>query len=409
MPTPTLKFLDQTGVGYLWGRIKTWANATFSQIGHTHVKNDITNLKNIDDATKNDGGLMSSTQSTKLAGIATNANNYVLPAASTSLGGVKTSETLIEEVNGLTQVKIKADGTLYYADEHVTSPTNHYNPTSFQTSNLYPSTEAPVTAPDNQYVSVVSGYNLVKDAKGHITGATMSIAQVKNTTYSTATPLTSQDPGSDGLMSSADKTKLDKITNVVNGIYINNSSTMFPDQNGYISITIPEDNANLANGAGYQTATDVQTLIDNALVGAITPKGGCTIAELPLAGTNSSGQKDGRLGCLYNITDSFTTTSSGSNATQSIYVKYIEGNHGQEQVNLLFNAPAGTYPAGTNVLCVERTPAQGGNSAIYAWDIMEGMPDDYLVTSDISNLSTSDISDELAAMDLVLATASSGS
>lgn len=37
-----VKFLDKTGLGYFWGKIKTWCNATFAAITHSHAWSTIT-------------------------------------------------------------------------------------------------------------------------------------------------------------------------------------------------------------------------------------------------------------------------------------------------------------------------------------------------------------------------------
>ena len=35
------KFLDYTGLSYLWGKIKAWCNATFAAITHSHASNAV--------------------------------------------------------------------------------------------------------------------------------------------------------------------------------------------------------------------------------------------------------------------------------------------------------------------------------------------------------------------------------
>ena len=69
-------------------------------------------------ATTSANGLMSSTDKSKLDGIAANANNYVLPAATTALGGVKTTST-VTSTSGLTACPI-IDGIVYYKDTNTT-------------------------------------------------------------------------------------------------------------------------------------------------------------------------------------------------------------------------------------------------------------------------------------------------
>jgi len=69
-------------------------------------------------ATTSKNGLMSSTDKTKLDGIAAGANNYVLPTASSTLGGVKTTST-VTDTSGYTACPI-ISGVPYYKDTNTT-------------------------------------------------------------------------------------------------------------------------------------------------------------------------------------------------------------------------------------------------------------------------------------------------
>ena len=78
-------FLDGSGVARLWEHIVyKLGNKVDKEIGKGLSTNDFTT------AEKN-----------KLAGIAKNANNYTLPVASSTLGGVKTTST-VTSTTGLT-------------------------------------------------------------------------------------------------------------------------------------------------------------------------------------------------------------------------------------------------------------------------------------------------------------------
>lgn len=86
----------------------------------------------------------------------------------------------------------------------------------------------------------------------------------------------------------------------------------------------------------YATKDEMSTGL-NRLTSAIIPKGSVIFASLPAVGADN-------LGAMYNVTNGFTTTAS-----------FVEG--------------AGkTYPAGTNVVCVQ----DGGE---YKWDAFSGMVD----------------------------------
>ena len=67
-----------------------------------------------EDATESKAGLMTAAMVTKLKGIAENANNYTLPTAGATLGGVKTTST-VSSTSGLTPSPI-IDGVVYYKD-----------------------------------------------------------------------------------------------------------------------------------------------------------------------------------------------------------------------------------------------------------------------------------------------------
>lgn len=148
---------------------------------------------------------------------------------------------------------------------------------------------------------------------------------------------------------------------------------------------IPTDNAQLSNGAGYQTADQVESAItakgyqtsaqvDSAITakgyqtaaqveaavkagvtGVYVPKGSSTFASLPSPAAANVGH-------VYNVTDAFTTTAS-----------FVEG--------------AGkSHPAGTNVVVV-----QSGSS--YLWDVFSGFIDlsGYILASDMVAITNAEI------------------
>lgn len=115
-------------------------------------------------ATTSADGLMSSTDKTKLDGIAANANNYTLTAATANdLGGIKVGTNLSIDSNGV----LSASGGSYTLPEATTTTLG----------------------------GIIVGMNLSIDNSG--------VLSATDTTYSAATTSTA------GLMSAADKTKLD--------------------------------------------------------------------------------------------------------------------------------------------------------------------------------------------------------
>lgn len=86
------------------------------------------------------------------------------------------------------------------------------------------------------------------------------------------------------------------------------------------------------------TGANVEAYVASQIGAAYKAKGSIAFANLPTPGS-------GYQGFVYNVTDAFTTTSS-----------FVEG--------------AGkSYPAGTNVVCVNTT------GSTYAWDVLTGMVD----------------------------------
>lgn len=312
-----LKYLSQAGVVKLWAKVKNHVSTSISALSgvyaaksHTHTKSSITDLNNVEDSSKNDGGLMSSAQSSKLAGIAANANNYTLPTASkTTLGGVKTTSN-ITAVGTMTPVPI-IDGVPYYKDNDMqcTAEQYHYTPEEASGAKL----EATSVDKPNGCVTAI-----LRDLKGHITGIECK------------------------------------------------------------DITVPTNVSSLTNDAGYQTASQVNTLIDSKLTSAVVPKG--SIAIYTGTTKNLATAAASNLGWMYNITTAFEV-SSGQ------YVKSRTAN-GTPTLDstLKFNAPDGQYPAGTNVYCVNTTDG-------YKWDIMAGFVDlsGYIESSDLLALTDTEI------------------
>lgn len=138
-----------------------------------------------------------------------------------------------------------------------------------------------------------------------------------------------------GLMSAADKKKLDGVADGANKITVDSAvsaSSTNPVQNKAVKSYV--DN----KVSGFQTASQVQDAIKSAVSGVYTPKGSTAFASLPVPVA-------GKVGWVYNITDAFTTDSN-----------FVEG-EGFE------------YPAGTNVVCAEISAGD------YGWDVLAGIVD----------------------------------
>ena len=112
----------------------------------------------------------------------------------------------------------------------------------------------------------------------------------------------------DVLVTSAMATKINGIAegaaaNIIESITVNGTAVT-PDANKAVALTIPTDNASLANGAGYQTAREVTTAINSALS---TFTGGITFA---IVTDKASLPTEGAQGTIYLVPNSSLTGDS---------------------------------------------------------------------------------------------------
>ena len=252
------KFLDQSGLEYLWSKLKALLNKK-SDSDHTHSA-----------ATTSAAGFMSASDKSKLNGIATGANKYSHPTYTSRSGGLykvtvdgtgHVSDATAVTKADITDLGIPAQDTTYNAAstsaaglmtaddksklDGIATGANAYTHPSYtaKASGLYkvtvdgtghvsaatavtkaditglgiPAQDTTYTHPS--YTAKDSGlYKVTVDSKGHVSAATaVTKADITglgipstNTTYSEATT------SSAGLMSAADKTKLNA-TNVAYG------------------------------------------------------------------------------------------------------------------------------------------------------------------------------------------------
>lgn len=158
------------------------------------------------------------------------------------------------------------------------------------------------------------------------------------------------------------KSKLDGIAssaqvNVVETVKVN--GTALSVSNKTVDITVPTDNASLANGAGYKTESEVNALIDAKMTSTYKPQGSIAYTSLPTPASSN-------LGYVYNMTDSFTIDNR--------FVDYESGT-------------TKTYPSGSNVVVVL------AGTDIYKFDVLSGFVDlsGYATASDVEALTTAEI------------------
>jgi len=184
-----------------------------------------------------------------------------------------------------------------------------------------------------------------------------------------------------GIAAGADVSTITSVK--VNGVALTPSSKA-------VDITVPTDNASLANGAGYQTASQVSSAVSTGTAGKAdksTSLSGYGIADAytkneidakitstyKAAGSTAFASlptpASSNVGFVYNLTDAFTTTAS-----------FVEG--------------AGkNYPVGTNVVIVDV------GSGTYKYDVMAGFVDlsAYAKTADITAITNSEIDTVVAS------------
>ena len=281
-------------------------------------------------ATTSANGLMSSTDKSKLDGIASNANNYSLPTASTTLGGVKTTSN-VSDVSTYTACPI-VGGVPYYKDTNTT-----YNNATTSTAGLMSSADKTKL---NGIAENANNYSLptgAKDVLGGVkTTSTVSsnsgytacpiisgVVYYKdtNTTYDNATTSTA------GLMSATDKTKLDGIATGATKVTVENVLTSDSTTNALSA----------AQGKSLKTSVDGKAPTSHAStattygIGTTTKYGHCmTINNL-----TTSSHADGKALSAYqgyvlntaingkqkSISVGDTTPTGGSNG--DIYLQYF--------------------------------------------------------------------------------------
>lgn len=135
-----------------------------------------------------------------------------------------------------------------------------------------------------------------------------------------------------------------------------NGTAQTIDSNKNVNITVPTDNNQLANSAGYQTASDVNSIVDAKLSSIYVAKGSVAFANLPSL-------EKAHLGWTYNITDAFTTTAN-----------FVEGE-------------GKSYPSGTNVTIVQTA------TNTFKYDVLSGFVDTsgLIAESDLVAVTNSEI------------------
>lgn len=264
------KYLDNNGLLYFWQKI---VNA--------FVKKDGSKVLSTNDYTNAD--------KSKLTGL----NNYTLPTASSNtLGGVKVGNNLT-----ITNGVLSADAQQATIDSALSSTSTNAVQNKVINSALANKVDVvsgkslstnDYTTTEKNKLAGLSNYTLPTASDtalgGVKVGSNLSISSgvlsAKDTTYSVATA------SANGLLSSSDKSKIDGVAtgaqaNLIENIKVNGIAQSITSK--AVNITVPTNNNSLTNGAGYQTSSQVQSLINSA-VSNITSFDYSIVTALPSTG-----------------------------------------------------------------------------------------------------------------------------
>ena len=202
--------------------------------------------------------------------------------------------------------------------------------------------------------------NIIESIKVNGTAQTITNKAVDITVPTKTSDLTNDDNvvkdasyvHTDNNYTNDEKTKLSGIAagaevNVLESISVNGTAQTITSKG--VDISVPTNNNQLTNGAGYQTASDVESAIDAKISSAYKIGGSKTASELTSALLVAANE-----GKVFNMSEAITTTAD-----------FVEG--------------AGkAYPAGTNVAVVN-TGTSG--SPVYKFDVLAG----FINVSDLEN------------------------
>lgn len=345
------KFLNETGVA----TIRDWANGKFALDSDLDaVETRTGDLENAVQELIVEGGEPNVIEVVKVDGTALqpDSNKAVnIPPATTSTPGLMSAadKTKLEGVESGAEENtietIKKNGTAISPDANkavdISVPTvaksgsgENEKATITDGQNTY---DVPTVDAMEAYVGEHGG--VIQKIKQNGTEMTIDSSD-KSVNFTNATT------SADGLMSSADKTKLNGIEagaqeNVQSDWNQSSSSADDFIKNKPTKLSDFTNDGDGTSGSTFPTTEQMNDAIDAKVTGALQPKGSTTFANLPaLTAAN--------VNTFYNVSDAFTTTAD-----------FIEG--------------AGlSYPAGTNVAIINTGTDQ---NPVYKYDAMVGTTD----------------------------------
>lgn len=283
------------------GTATVGTETTFARGDHIHPS-DTTKVDKIDGKglSTND---YTTAEKTKLEGIEEGANNYSLPTASSNtLGGVKIGSNLTISSGVLSAnasaTTPKMDGTASVGTETAFARGDHIHPSDTTKVDKVDgkglSTNDYTTAEKNKLAAIeanANNYSLPTASASTLGGIKVgSNLTITNGVLSAdAQAVDDATQSASGLMSSADKTKLDGIdasadVNVIETVKVNGTALTVTSKS--VNVTVPTNNNQLTNGAGYQTASDVTSAISSA-IGDLEGVTFSVVQSLPVTGDSS--------------------------------------------------------------------------------------------------------------------------
>jgi hypothetical protein len=343
------KFLDQTGLTYFWGKIKTLLDSKASS-DHTHGA-----------ASATESGFMTHSMFTKLDGIEAGATKVIVDASlsETSTNAVQ-NKAVYAHVANFNKFMIDTVPSTYSPKTHdhnsQYAPLDGYETLSNEVGRIT-DVVIPGLAPSQHEHSVatetLAGF-MSKDMVNKLNGIE---AGANNTVVDTALSLDSTNPVANNVVSSAISARAAKVHNHDNASLTDSGfmpKEMYQKLNGIAegatkvivdsSLSSTSTNA-IENKAVYAALSGMEIAIQTKLSSVYFPAGSnATVPDIA----------DVTTGAVYNITAEFTTTAA-----------FVEG--------------AGVkYPAGTNIV----------KTSDGKWDVLAGFIDlsPFAKTTDIDDL-----------------------
>lgn len=250
-------YLDKTGLALVWEKVKNGLSGKVDKVdGKGLSSNDYT-----------------SDEKTKLAGVATGAQVNVIE-------GVQKNGTTVTPTNKIVNITVP------------TATSDLTNDSGFITSSDIPEGAAGSTTTPKMDGTATVGTELAFARGDHIHPTDTSRASASDVTSLTGRVSDLETAvGSGGSVDSKIATAIQGLDSSVSAT-TNQAISSVTITDGKITastkVTVPTNTNELTNGAGFQTASEVQTAINTALTAAMTYKGTkATVAELPASGNKT--------------------------------------------------------------------------------------------------------------------------